>query len=280
MSTHAGPLHAHRTASNHVLSDAGWLDLHFEACRPEYELMLAAASFRPGARVLDAGCGNGAYVPLIQAYTGANGSVVAMDFDVANAVLTGRLMNVPALVGSVSALPFAGNSFDGVWCSNVAQFLDDAGFQACLHEFQRVLVPGGVVAIKDVDMTGTRFMPADPFLLAHLSEASYRLPDAPPETAGSLRGRELKHWLERAGFEQVEQRTHVIERWAPLTDLETEFYAQWLSYLAEIALERGVPAEDEVAWREVARDSGRPFVSRPDFYICEMQVVAQGAKPC
>jgi hypothetical protein len=90
----------------------------------------------------------------------------------------------------------------------------------------------------------------------------------------------LHHWLERAGFEQVEQRAHVIERWAPLTELETEFYAQWLSYLAEIALERGVPVEDGAAWREIALGGGRPFVRRSDFYICEMQVVARGTKPC
>ena len=53
----------HRSAANHVLSDSDWLDLHFEACRPEYEAMLASAGFQRGWSVLDAGCGNGAYVP-------------------------------------------------------------------------------------------------------------------------------------------------------------------------------------------------------------------------
>jgi ubiquinone/menaquinone biosynthesis C-methylase UbiE len=260
------------------LSDAGWLDLHFEACRPEYEAMLAAARFPPGARVLDAGCGNGAYVPLLERAVRPSGRVSALDYDPTNTRIVAR-SGAPAAVGSVRELPFAVGSFDGVWCANVAQFLDDAGFEQCLSEFRRVLTPGGTLAIKDVDMTGTRFMPGDPFLLSHLSEASLRMAAAPPETRGSLRGRALKRWLEEAGFVDVEQQTCVVERWSPLTNLEGEFYAQWLAYLAEIALERGVSVDDAAAWQEIAAGGARPFVERPDFYICEMQVIARGTAP-
>ena len=64
-----------------------------------------------------------------------------------------------------------------------------------------------------------------------------------------------------------------------LNDMESEFMAQWLSYLAEIAIERGVCPEDEVAWRDIAAAGGRTFVSRPDFYVCEVQVVATGTAP-
>lgn len=269
----------HRTAANHVLSDSDWLDLHFEACRPEYEAMLASAGFQRGWSVLDAGCGNGAYVPLIQQHVGPTGRVVALDFDVVNTELVSRVTRAPAAVGSIRDLPFASRQFDGVWCANVAQFLSDADFPTCLQEFLRVVVPGGGVVVKDVDMTATRFYPGDPFLLSHLSEVSLRMKGAPPETRGSLRGRELRRWLEAAGFEDVEQRTHVIERWAPLNHMESEFMAQWLSYLAEIAIERGVCPEDELAWRDIAADGGRPFVSRPDFYVCEVQVVAKGTAP-
>jgi arsenite methyltransferase len=269
----------HRTAANHVLSDSDWLDLHFEACRPEYEAMLASAGFQPGWSVLDAGCGSGAYVPLIQEQVGPAGEVVALDFDAANTRLVSQTTWAPVAVGSIRDLPFASHQFDGVWCANVAQFLSDADFMTSLEEFRRVVVPGGGVVVKDVDMTATRFYPGDPFLLSHLSEVSLRMEGPPPETRGSLRGRELRRWLEAAGFENVEQRTHVIERWAPLSHIEGEFMAQWLSYLAEIALERGVSAEDAAAWQEIATDSGRTFVSRPDFYICEVQVVAKGTAP-
>ena len=269
----------HRTAANHVLSDAGWLDLHFEACRPEYEAMLAAARLRSGSRVLDAGCGNGAYISLLERAVGSGGRVTGLDYDPTNTHIVSRVSGAPATVGSVRNLPFAARSFDGVWCANVAQFLDDAGVEQCLSEFRRVLAPGGILAVKDVDMTGTRFMPGAPFLLSHLSEASLRMADAPPETRGSLRGRELRRWLEDAGFVDVEQQTCVIERWSPLTKLEGEFYAQWLSYLAEIALERGATGDDAAACREIAIGGARPFVERPDFYICEMQVIARGTAP-
>jgi 2-polyprenyl-3-methyl-5-hydroxy-6-metoxy-1,4-benzoquinol methylase len=61
------------------LTGAGWLDVHMEAYRPEYEAMLAWAGLQPGWRVLDAGCGSGSFVQLIAGHVGATGSIVALD---------------------------------------------------------------------------------------------------------------------------------------------------------------------------------------------------------
>ena len=43
--------------SGHALSDARWLDAHFEHSRVVYEAMARAVGLEPGWRVLDAGCG-------------------------------------------------------------------------------------------------------------------------------------------------------------------------------------------------------------------------------
>ena len=63
--------------------------------------MLASAGFQRGWSVPDAGCGNGAYVPLIQQHVGPTGRVVALDFDVVNAELVSRVTRAPAAVGSI-----------------------------------------------------------------------------------------------------------------------------------------------------------------------------------
>ena len=140
--------------------------------------------------------------------------------------------------------------------------------------------PGGMVAVKDVDVALARLYPADPFLFPHLCEASLRANPEDGPSRGSLRGRELRRWLERAGLLEARQRTFMIERWAPLRPAERRFFGDWLSELAGMAEERGVPEKDLVAWRAL-RDPDSPDhpLDRPDSYACEGQVVAVGRVP-
>src|SRR5215472_6352560 len=68
-----------QTSTGHAVSDAGWLDAHFESARPEYEEGLRFVGIQPGWKVLDAGCGGGGFVPLICEQVRPHGSVVAID---------------------------------------------------------------------------------------------------------------------------------------------------------------------------------------------------------
>src|SRR4029079_5795010 len=45
------------TSTGHALSDAPWLDAHFESARAEYEDAIRFVGILPGWTVLDAGCG-------------------------------------------------------------------------------------------------------------------------------------------------------------------------------------------------------------------------------
>jgi SAM-dependent methyltransferase len=89
-----------------------------------------------GARILDAGCGSGSNMPVLEAYgdvAGVDGSPLA----VAAAVDRGR--NV--VLGRVERLPHPGESFDLVTCLDVLEHtLDD---RAVLAELRRVTRPGG-----------------------------------------------------------------------------------------------------------------------------------------
>ena len=55
------------SSTGQVGTAGGFLDTHFEACRPEYEAMIRSVGLQPGWRVLDAACGGGSYLPLISA---------------------------------------------------------------------------------------------------------------------------------------------------------------------------------------------------------------------
>ncbi len=277
----------HETSTGQALSGAEWLDLHFEACRPEYEELLRFVGVPRDARALDAGCGSGGYLPLLSELVGPGGSVHALDLAPENVRLveerraSGDLpLLAEARVGTLTELPYGDDTFDVLWCANTTQYFGDAEFEKALAEFRRVVRSGGIVAVKDVDVALARLYPADPFLFPHLCEASLRANPHDDQSRGSLRGRELRRWLERSGLREVRQRTVMIERWAPLRPAERQFFADWLSYLAGLAEERGAPEEDLATWR-VLRDPDSPDhpLDRPDSYACEGQVVATGRVP-
>ncbi len=108
--------------------------------------------------VLDAGCGTGAYS---QAIVDRVGRVEALDFSrgmlaVAREKLRDaeRRGRIRFHRGSITDLPFADASFDGVMINQVLHHLDDdadAGFpthRRVIDEFARVLRPGGVLVIN------------------------------------------------------------------------------------------------------------------------------------
>jgi ubiquinone/menaquinone biosynthesis C-methylase UbiE len=282
-----GNVSRHAVSTGHILAAGEWLDTHFEACRPEYEAMLQSVGIQLGWRVLDAGCGSGSLLPCMSELVGPTGHIVALDIAPENVELVTRHLpdwNLPCpvepKVGSLTGLPFPDDAFDAVWCGNVLQYFSDTDVLVVLGELRRVVRPGGLVAVKDVDMQLVRLHPADPFLVAHLSEVSLRNTRLGPESRGSLRGRELRRWLERTGLEQVWQRTTMIERWAPLRPVERQLWSEWLAFLAGLAEERGVPTADLEAWRALKTpDAPGNILNHPELYTSEGQVVAVGRVP-
>jgi ubiquinone/menaquinone biosynthesis C-methylase UbiE len=277
----------HASSTGQALTGAGWLDAHFEACRPEYEAMLVSVGIEPGWRVLDAGCGSGSYLPLLTELVGRSGHVAALDLASDNIALVEKRLSgwklscpVEARTASLRALPYPDDAFDAIWCANTTLHFGNEELLSVLAELQRVVRPGGLVAVKDLDTNLLRFYPADPFLVFHLSESGFRAEPETAESTGSLRGRELRRWLERSGLTEVWQRTTLIERWAPLRTVERRFFGDWLAYLADLADKRGVPEADLAAWRSVG-DSAAPdyLLNHPEFYACEGQVVAVGYVP-
>jgi SAM-dependent methyltransferase len=108
------------------------------------------AGCRPGALILDAGCGNGRHaVPLAR----AGYKVVGLDSSrtlLAAARRAARGARRPRFVcGSYTKLPFEPGSVDTVLCLGTALgYLGDEADRAALREFRRVLAPGGRLVIE------------------------------------------------------------------------------------------------------------------------------------
>jgi ubiquinone/menaquinone biosynthesis C-methylase UbiE len=102
-------------------------------------------------RILDAGCGTGAVMGYLADY----GTVTGLDFS-AEALHWSKVRNRTRLTrGSVVALPYPDAAFDLVASFDVICVFSDGEDVLPLHEFVRVLVPGGRVLLR---------LPATPWL--------------------------------------------------------------------------------------------------------------------
>jgi SAM-dependent methyltransferase len=82
-------------------------------------------------RILEIGCGRGAFQHLVKDWIGVDLAVSAADY-----------LSKPFLAASAEALPFAEGSFDGIWSVAVLEHVPRP--EKALQEIARVLKPGGV----------------------------------------------------------------------------------------------------------------------------------------
>jgi hypothetical protein len=149
------------TALAGELEEGGFFDhpLYLRTVRAERtdaastEEALAAARLvgcKPGALILDAGCGNGRHdLPLAR----AGYRVVAFDRSAlllaAGRRAAGRARWPWFVRGSYENLPFDTGRFDAILSLGTALgYLGDRGDQRALCEFRRVLIPGGRLVIE------------------------------------------------------------------------------------------------------------------------------------
>jgi SAM-dependent methyltransferase len=111
-----------------------------------------------GGLLVDAGCGRGGYGIEVARRTGAR--LIGVDFSAValdQARRNGARMlpdgRAEFLVGTLTATGLPAAAADGLMCVDAAQFADPP--LAALHEFRRVLAPGGRVALTCWEASGT-----------------------------------------------------------------------------------------------------------------------------
>lgn len=123
-----------------------------------YKSFANALQAKPGAHLLDAGCGLGGTCLQLAAGAGAAGRVVGLDPSNARLGLAreraktefgANAAPVEWVTGDVARLPFAGQTFDGVRIERTLQHVEDPA--QAVGEMMRVLRPGGtLVAVEPV----------------------------------------------------------------------------------------------------------------------------------
>lgn len=159
---------------------------------------------RPGMRLLDCGCGPGT-ITVNLAEIVAPGDVVGIDivdkqFEIGRTYARERgLSNVRFETGNIYDLPFSSNNFDAVFAHAILYHLKTP--RKALTELYRILKPGGVIGIRDLDNGGTIFTPSSPIL-----DKAHGLLDRVLEYNGGhlLFGRSQRAILREVGFVNVQ----------------------------------------------------------------------------
>jgi SAM-dependent methyltransferase len=152
---------------------------------------------RPGARILDCGCGPGSITRELAALVPGS-AVVGVDADAAKLAVARRHGGAEFVRGSVYALPFPAESFDGVLARALFQHLADP--ERALAELYRVTARGGVVGVRAPDWSALLLYP-DPPPVRRAVERFVAIHYADGNPCG---GRALAGQFRRAGFDAVQ----------------------------------------------------------------------------
>lgn len=285
MSTQTPSANTHGSSTGQHLTSSAWLDTHFLAMQPEYEEMLRWVGLEPGWHVLDAACGSGSFLPLMTELVGPTGQVSAIDLAPENvqvvearAAQSGWPASVTARIGSILELPYADDSFDAVWCANTSQYLSDQEVHVMIKEFHRVVRPGGLIAVKEYDMTALQIQPLPPALIMHLQDALDLAGDR--QSHGTLRAVQLGQWLRAAGLVEIRQKPTVMLRVPPLRAVEKALFGDYLKFCHLRAQKISLPPEELQLWQQLANvDAPDHILNHPDFQYRAIQTVFVGRVP-
>jgi len=155
----------------------------------------------PGALVLDLACGTGAMMRRLAARLP---DAVLLGTDLSHAQLRdARLRSpwLPLVQSNAVALPFRGGAFDVVHWSWLLEHVPRERAVDILREVRRVLAPGGVAWMTEVDNDSLAFWPRIP-----LAEESFRALWKVQEDGGGdpIIGRKLYGLCRAAGFTDVQ----------------------------------------------------------------------------
>ena len=233
----------------------------------------------PSMSILDVGCGPGS-ITIGLARRVPNGRVTGID--VAEDVLEqardlaadSAVDNVEFEQRDVYALDYRDDSFDVVYAHQVLQHLTEP--DRALREMRRVLKPGGLLAVRDVDY-GTMVHAPDSAEVARWLELYHDV--ASRNDAQADAGRYLYGWLLHAGFEEIEMSasTWVFHKPAQVLNWGDSWAERITrSAFATQAVEYGLATTDEL---EAIAEGWRRWARQPDAFFSFLHVEGLGRVP-
>ena len=257
---------------------------HFNAfAQAELKHLIASIGVRPGARVLDVGCGTGEALGWFTELVGPTGSVAGIDLSTAHTRAARAAAANTAMIAQADMLkpPFAAAAFDFVWCVNTINHLRDR--LAGVKGLGALLRPGGRLALGQSGFLPEMFFAWDARLERVTREAdrAYYLDRYGLDERDTAAVRGLVGLVRHAGLQDVQARTVVIERMAPLSKfdrdylLQTIFQGTWGERLRPY-----LSTEDYAQLTSLCDPNSPEFaLQRPDFHFLQTFTLVTAAQP-
>ena len=165
---------------------------------------LALLAPTPGCRVLNVGVGTGKEHAHIAAAVAPDGLAVGLDVSAVMLRLTRTRTGSPVCLGDARRLPYASGSLDCLFAAYVLDLLPAPDLPDLLHDFRRVLVPGGRLVLTTLTEGVTRPSRA----IIALWKLIYAIS---PEGCGGCRPLQPTGLVRQAGFRLT--RREVVVQW-------------------------------------------------------------------
>ena len=230
-------------------------------------------------RLLDFGCGPGTITVDLAEHLLPNGSVVRIDssdavVEQASSHAAERgISNVEFEANSIYETGYDAESFDAAYAHQVLQHLSEP--VRALVEAKRVLRPGGVCAVREVDGGASVLYPPDDRLTEF-----FQVYNGVAERNGgdAFAGRHLKQWFTEAGYYDL---TVTTSTWTFSDENGLKWWGeQWAerilsSDIAKRAVEYGIATDDDLA--EISQ-GWLDWVQAEGAFFAFMQVEIVGVK--
>lgn len=231
------------------------------------------AGIRPGAQIVDVGCGPGAVTVEMAAVVGPTGSVTGVDRDPAAvaaarvAVANAGLVNVTLLQGDADATGLMPASYHVAVLRHVLAH-GAARQQAVVAHLTDLVRPGGCVYLVDVDLTAIRVLPLAPAL----ESLQHRYVDFQRDRGGDpLAGLRLAELMRAGGLEVLAYHgRYTIQEFRP--GMRSPAWAAREAMLASGHITAEEVRTWESSWLDVDAAAVRPTIFAPGF-------VAVGRRP-
>jgi ubiquinone/menaquinone biosynthesis C-methylase UbiE len=262
----------------------GMLAAYHRAHEHELREMIADLPLRPGARVIDVACGDGAYSRWLAERVGPHGQVVGVDLSAdylacaraaADASPLGQ--RIALKQGDSDTLGFADGTFDLAWCAQSMLSLPNP--RHALSEMIRVTRPGGTVAVFENDMLHHMLLPWPPEVELAVRRAQLAATARAGEQVDRFRiGSQVYVMMSELGLARCDLKAYVSVRSAPLAADERAFLQLYLDSLGAQVRQRLDPAMRSRFDDLSAAGSPLHMLNQPNVLISAIDMVVSGIR--
>lgn len=267
------------------LNASDWLEKHHQSKALEREKMVEDLHVKPGSFIVDAGCGPGLWTPLLAQAVGSQGHILGIDIS-AEALITAQSCyarspyrhQVQFQQATLDQLPLPYGSVDLIFSANVSQYLADP--VTTFAAMGPYLKQEGRLVVKDIDFGTLHWHGVDPMLQERVFQARFRWERERVQYGYAFEdswvGSKLAGYLRAAGYKDVQERTYLIVRRSPLSEIARLY----LQGIAEWFVCEGAPhlsPADVSLWLNALCNHTSTVMDDGDFVSEETEYVVSGS---